>query len=51
MTESEREHRMAPLDRAECYDIARDTNWTPTYVTEDELFLKEPQWPIKLERE
>ena len=29
---------MALLDRAEWYDIARDTNWTPKYVTEDELF-------------
>ena len=26
------------LDRSEWYDIARDTNWTPTYVSEEELF-------------
>ena len=32
---------MALLDRAEWYDIARDTNWTPTYVTENELFPEE----------
>ena len=32
---------MALLDRAEWYDIARDTNWTTTYVTENELFPEE----------
>ncbi len=29
---------MALLERSEWYDIARSTNWTPTYVTESELF-------------
>jgi len=29
---------MALLDRAEWYNIARTTNWTPSYVAEDELF-------------
>ena len=29
---------MALLERHEWYDIARATNWTPKYVTEDELF-------------
>ena len=29
---------MALLDRNEWYDIARSTNWTPSYVSEDELF-------------
>ena len=29
---------MALLDRSDWYDIARDTNWTPTFVTRDELF-------------
>lgn len=32
---------MALMDRAEWYGIARDTNWTSTYVTEDELFPEE----------
>ena len=32
---------MILLDRAEWYDIARDTNWTPRYVTEDALFPEE----------
>ncbi len=32
---------MALLKRSEWYDIARCTNWTPTYVTEDELFPEE----------
>ena len=29
---------MALLERSEWYDIARSTNWTPSYVTESELF-------------
>ena len=29
---------MALLERHEWYDIARSTNWTPKYVTEDQLF-------------
>ena len=31
---------MALLDRSEWYDIARDTNWTPTFVSREELFPK-----------
>lgn len=29
---------MAVLNRMDWYDLARTTNWTPTYVSEDELF-------------
>jgi toluene monooxygenase system protein A len=29
---------MAVLNRMDWYDLARTTNWTPKYVTEDELF-------------
>lgn len=29
---------MSVLDRSEWYDIARDTNWTPKFVSEAELF-------------
>ncbi|MDR3448661.1 MAG: toluene monooxygenase, partial [Alphaproteobacteria bacterium] len=29
---------MPLLERHEWYDIARSTNWTPTYVTDAELF-------------
>lgn len=29
---------MALLEMEEWYDIARETNWTPSYVSEDELF-------------
>jgi toluene monooxygenase system protein A len=29
---------MALLERSEWYDIARTTNWTPTYVSDSELF-------------
>ena len=29
---------MALLNRMDWYDLARSTNWTPKYVTEDELF-------------
>lgn len=32
---------MALLNRMDWYDIARKTNWTPKYVTEDELFPPE----------
>ena len=32
---------MALLQRTDWYDIARNTNWTPTYVREDELFPPE----------
>ena len=32
---------MALLNRSDWYDIARDTNWTPKYVTEEELFPRE----------
>lgn len=29
---------MPLLERSQWYDIARSTNWTPTHVTEDEIF-------------
>ena len=29
---------MALLDRSDWYDIARDTNWTPGYVSREEIF-------------
>lgn len=29
---------MALLERSEYYDLTRATNWTPSYVTEDELY-------------
>ncbi len=29
---------MAMLNREDWYDLARTTNWTPRYVTEDQLF-------------
>ena len=29
---------MALLDRSEWYDLARDTNWTPSFVTREELY-------------
>ena len=29
---------MGVLKREDWYDLARETNWTPTYVTEEELF-------------
>lgn len=32
---------MATLERLDWYNIARDTNWTPQYVTMDELFPSE----------
>jgi toluene monooxygenase system protein A len=32
---------MAVLNRTDWYDVARTTNWTPKYVTEDELFPQE----------
>ncbi|WP_428678203.1 YHS domain-containing protein [Reyranella sp.] len=32
---------MAMLERAEWYDLARTTNWTPTYVSEAEMFPPE----------
>jgi toluene monooxygenase system protein A len=37
---------MALLERNAWYDIARDTNWTPSYVTEDELFPPEMADPF-----
>ena len=33
---------MALLRMEDWYDLARDTNWTPSYVTENELFPE--QW-------
>ncbi|CAG4885413.1 Toluene-4-monooxygenase system, hydroxylase component subunit alpha [Georgfuchsia toluolica] len=47
------EEDMALLDRSQWYDIARNTNWTPRYVKEDELFpnvmtgalgVERPKW-------
>ena len=32
---------MALLERSEWYDIARDTNWTPAYASEQEIFPDE----------
>lgn len=32
---------MALLHRSDWYDIARDTNWTPRYVAQDEMFPPE----------
>jgi len=32
---------MTLLKRSDWYDIARDTNWTPSFVTEEELFPRE----------
>ena len=37
---------MALLERNAWYDIARDTKWTPSYVTEDELFPPEMADPF-----
>ena len=36
---------MALLDRSEWYDIARETNWTPSFVAESELFPDEMSDP------
>jgi toluene monooxygenase system protein A len=38
---------MALLNRADWYDIARSTNWTPKYVTEDELFPEEQRGLVR----
>lgn len=32
---------MALLDRSEWYDLARTTEWTPTYISQDDLFPPE----------
>jgi len=37
---------MAMLDRSEWYDIARSTNWTPRFITEDQLFPPEQSDPF-----
>ena len=29
---------MTILNRSEWYDVVRDTNWVPKYVTQEELF-------------
>jgi len=42
---------MALLNRSDWYDIARDTNWTPDYVTEDELFPPQMSDAFGLPRE
>lgn len=39
---------MTLLQRSEWYDIARDTNWTPTYVPESELFPSEISDPFNM---
>ena len=39
---------MALLDRSEWYDIARDTNWTPSFVEESELFPDEMSDPYNV---
>lgn len=36
---------MPALERSQWYDIARNTNWTPSFVTEEELFPKEMSDP------
>lgn len=36
---------MPALDRSQWYDIARATNWTPAYVSEEELFPPEMSDP------
>jgi toluene monooxygenase system protein A len=36
---------MPALERSQWYDIARSTNWTPSFVTEEELFPKEMSDP------
>ncbi|MCZ6721328.1 MAG: toluene monooxygenase [Alphaproteobacteria bacterium] len=42
---------MALLERSEWYDLARQTNWTPKYVTEEELFPDEMADPYHLPQE
>jgi toluene monooxygenase system protein A len=39
------------LERSEWYDIARRTNWTPKYVTEEELFPPEMSDPYGVSNE
>ena len=36
---------MPRLERSEWYDFARDTNWTPRYVDEQEIFPPEMSDP------
>jgi toluene monooxygenase system protein A len=42
---------MAVLPRSDWYDIARDTHWTPGYVTEAELFPEVMSGHLGVERE
>ena len=42
---------MERLGTTEWYDIARDTNWTPRYVSEDELFPDEMADTFQVPRE
>jgi toluene monooxygenase system protein A len=42
---------MALLQRAEWYDLARTTNWKPSYVSEDQLFPPELSDPYKIPME
>ena len=37
---------MALLEMHEWYDLTRDTNWTPAYVSEEELFPTELSDPF-----
>ena len=39
---------MALLERSEWYDVARETNWTPRYVSESELFPPDLSDPFGL---
>ena len=43
--------RTAGLKRADWYDIARDTNWTPSYVSLDEFYPPEMSDTIGVEPE
>ncbi len=41
---------MTMLERSDWYDIARDTSWTPSYVTEEELFPPEQTGDLGITR-
>ena len=42
---------MALLERSDWYDIARNTNWTPSYVSREEIFPKELSDPYNIDVE
>lgn len=42
---------MAILERSQWYDLARDTNWQPAYVTEEQLFPEEMTGAMGVGRE